>query len=495
MSAGSGRNDPCPCGSGRKFKHCCLGKADAVDQARVRVRRAEGRVVDALFAFALKRFGKQFFEHAWLDFWAYDAPDAGELSDIPEFETMFVPWFVTAFVRDPHGENVQPDWPDEPVGLHWLRTERPLVETLEREWLTAACASPMSVFTVEHVEPGTSLDIRDVFTGRHFHVLEQTASRTIRQTDLLFVRVVTAGGVSLMFGMAPLAVPAHHHLAILDWRDRVVRRRTPTRSDLVEFDVEIRDLYLSLADAIRHPVLPELRNTDGDPIELTTLVYDLAAPVPDAFERVRPLAVLGDDEHVSDMETDESGAMKSVVVSWVKAGNRKHKAWDNTILGTVRLEAGRLTAEVNSARRADRLERELKRRLGKTAVLRARSVDNVTKRLEDRAQKGERSERRGRPLDQDPERPPEFDVLEDRLYEQHLESWIDTRVPVLGHRTPRQAVRTARGRERVEALLAGFEGSQADALPSRRDALSALRRTLGLTSDPSQVRSRAARGR
>ncbi|MCE2482866.1 MAG: SEC-C domain-containing protein [Alphaproteobacteria bacterium] len=21
-----GRNDPCPCGSGRKYKHCCLGR-------------------------------------------------------------------------------------------------------------------------------------------------------------------------------------------------------------------------------------------------------------------------------------------------------------------------------------------------------------------------------------------------------------------------------------------------------------------------------------
>ncbi len=24
-----GRNDPCPCGSGRKFKKCCIGKAKA----------------------------------------------------------------------------------------------------------------------------------------------------------------------------------------------------------------------------------------------------------------------------------------------------------------------------------------------------------------------------------------------------------------------------------------------------------------------------------
>ena len=28
-----GRNDPCPCGSGKKFKKCCLGKPDAELQA------------------------------------------------------------------------------------------------------------------------------------------------------------------------------------------------------------------------------------------------------------------------------------------------------------------------------------------------------------------------------------------------------------------------------------------------------------------------------
>ena len=270
MAAKISRNAPCPCGSGRKFKHCCLAKADSIEQSRVRVRRAEGRVVDALFAFALKRFGKPFFEHAWLDFWAGEPPDADEFTDIPEFDSMFVPWFVTGFIRDPHGEGIEPDWPDEPVGLYWLRTEQPLIDALERAWVTAACASPMSIFVVEGVEQGLSLDIRDLFTGRRFHVLEQSASRTVHRTDLLFVRVVTTGGVCLMFGMAPLAVPARLHLSILDWRDRVFRRRTPTRHDLMDCDAEIRDLYLELAPEIRNPVMPQLRNTDGDPLEPTT---------------------------------------------------------------------------------------------------------------------------------------------------------------------------------------------------------------------------------
>jgi hypothetical protein len=480
MSAGPSRNAPCPCGSGRKFKQCCLAKADATELSRVRVRRAEGRVVDALLKFALDRFGKPFFEHAWLDFWADEPPDADEFTDIPEFDSIFMPWFVTAFVRDPHGENVDPKWPDEPVGLYWLRTGHPLIDAVEREWLVAACASPMSVFVVERVEPSLSLDIRDVFTGRRFHVLELSASRTVRQTDLLFVRVITTGGVSLMFGMAPLAVPARLHLDVLDWRDRVLGRRALTRHDLMERDTEIRDFYLELAHQIRHPVMPTLNNTDGDPLEPTTLVYDLTSSVADVFERLKPLAMLGEDAHVSDMETDEAGVLTSVIMSWVRAGNRKNKAWDNTILGTLRLASGRLTAEVNSAKRANRLARELKRLLGRTAVLRARSVENLDRLLKDLQAKRGRAPGSVSSQLADPDRPAEFDALEDELYQQHLETWIDTRVPVLGNRTPRQAVRTARGRERIEALLAGFEGNHDNARPARREAFSTLRRALGL---------------
>ena len=43
-SAAPGRNDPCPCGSGRKFKHCCLQKHASEDSVRLRLRRVEGRV-------------------------------------------------------------------------------------------------------------------------------------------------------------------------------------------------------------------------------------------------------------------------------------------------------------------------------------------------------------------------------------------------------------------------------------------------------------------
>ncbi|HTT70151.1 MAG TPA: SEC-C metal-binding domain-containing protein [Anaeromyxobacteraceae bacterium] len=37
MEASPGRNDPCPCGSGKKYKQCCLGK----DEEKARSARAK----------------------------------------------------------------------------------------------------------------------------------------------------------------------------------------------------------------------------------------------------------------------------------------------------------------------------------------------------------------------------------------------------------------------------------------------------------------------
>jgi hypothetical protein len=91
MSSAPGRNDPCPCGSGRKFKQCCLGARAVEDTARQRLRDAEGRVVDESLRLIARTWGEPLMLHAWDDFLNYD--DVPEhLGDAPEFESMFIPW-------------------------------------------------------------------------------------------------------------------------------------------------------------------------------------------------------------------------------------------------------------------------------------------------------------------------------------------------------------------------------------------------------------------
>ena len=88
--AAPGRNDPCPCGSERKFKHCCLPARTAEDSARLRLRAAEGRVVGGRLQFIAETWGEPLVMHAWEEFWNYeDVPE--DLATTPEFEPWMFP--------------------------------------------------------------------------------------------------------------------------------------------------------------------------------------------------------------------------------------------------------------------------------------------------------------------------------------------------------------------------------------------------------------------
>jgi hypothetical protein len=475
MSPHPGRNDPCPCGSGRKFKHCCLVRQTEEDSVRLRLRGAEGRAVDTLMKFALETWGKPLITHAWEDFWVYDdVPE--DLPSTPEFDTMFMRWLVLGFVPDPEADEARDDWPTRPIGLEWLATQGAVSE-LDRAFIETACRSPISALVVEHVTAQRSLDLKDVLTGKRFHVLEQGASQKLRPADLLFARVVTLDSAGIMFGAAPFIVPPRWHPHIIDWRERLFRSRLMSRRDLEDFDIEIRELYFQIAAELLNPTPPRLANTDGEPLVLTTLTYQLKTTADDAFRKLAPLAGVRGDDHVDEITLDESGAITSAVLSWVKAGNRQHKDWDHTVLGTLRLEGGRLVVDVNSARRAERVKREIAKRLTGTAILIDSNVIDPAEALAKR-----QHERASGTRDHEPdETPPELRAIEKDLARRHWEKWLETRVPALGNKTPRQAMRTTAGRERLEALLAQFERDAEGSQGSASADVDFVRSELGLT--------------
>ena len=471
-----GRNDPCPCGSGRKFKHCCAERWAAEDSARLRIRTAEGHVVEGLLKYALEQWKREFLFQAWEEFFAgKDVPD--EIVGTREFDPMFVPWFVLGYEPDPHHDGTQPGWPKEAVGLHWLTTENPDVSDLERAFIITACASPMSAFGVEAVTPGRSVDLKDMLTGRRFHVLEVGASSSFQPGDVSFTRVVTIGDTSVMFGAAPFRIPASWQIRIIDWRERQVKERLMTRYDLTEYDIEIRDLYLEIADAIFNPVLPTLVNTDGDPLEWTTMTYALKAPPDAVIERLRPLAMVAGEEHIAEDAADAPGAEAAATISWMKAGNKKHKHWTNTVLGTMRVVSGEMVAEVNSARRATRLAKEIAKRVGERAVLVKTEVRDMAEEVDEQQQQRAAGATAEAPM---PAPTPEMLAIQDETIRRHLEGWVDVRVPALENRTPCQAARTPRGRERLEALLADFEQKADRGGPTAREHVAQLRKTLGM---------------
>ena len=67
-----------------------------------------------------------------------------------------------------------------------------------------------------------------------------------------------------------------------------------------------------------------------------------------------------------------------------------------------------------------------------------------------------------------------------QMSERHWDAWLDTRLPVLGNRTPRQAARTPDGRERLQALLAEFAWTAERTPNAMSPDVPALRARLGL---------------
>ena len=134
MSREPGRNDPCPCGSGRKYKHCCLRANDAADFLWRHARAAEGRLVPELLQLALKEFGAAFISAALDEFFLWHGvPEDYDQTD--EFSSFFVPWFVYSFVDDPADPERVADAPDEPLAAVHLRRHRDRLSPTELAFL------------------------------------------------------------------------------------------------------------------------------------------------------------------------------------------------------------------------------------------------------------------------------------------------------------------------------------------------------------------------
>ena len=196
LSAHIGRNDPCPCGSGRKHKHCCLTAAEAANLRWHQLREAEGRLIPASLRVGLDAWGKEGFFEAQRRFHAgHDVPDdpAGD----PEFESLFLTWFGLQFT--PAGKR-RAGLPSAAAQL--LETAQDLSE-IERRFLAESARRPVSFHHITAVDPERSIDLEDLLTGETCRVLEQTASQTVRRGGVLFARTVTLDGTSIMVGSVP----------------------------------------------------------------------------------------------------------------------------------------------------------------------------------------------------------------------------------------------------------------------------------------------------
>jgi SEC-C motif/Protein of unknown function (DUF2384) len=454
----TGRNDPCPCGSGKKYKHCCLKAAAASEDTPWKQQRdASGQLTEEMLHFARRRFADDVLD-AWLDFNQDESPLSLE-EDLAEGQ-IFMPYFLFDWDPEPRSRRRSGQPQMGLVVRTYLSAIGRRLSNLEGLILEQATTQPLSFYEVVRCDPGESMLLRDLLIGGETEVIERTASRLMRPGDLGYGQLWKLPEVATLGRWAPVCIPPGKKLVILGLRAKLRKKiakqnRELAAADLIRYREEMRTVYLDLRDGMRLP--PRLTNTDGDPLVLHTLTFRTGSAHA-AFEALAPLAAgVPKRELLRAAKLDEDGALRSVEMPWLKKGNRMHKDWETTVLGHLRISGRSLVVEVNSEKRAAKIRAEIEKRLGMLAT----HQKTVTQRPEAMVEKAAR--RRTSPSSASEGQSeglsvgPELDQQVREEIQRRFESWVFQKVPALGGRTPLEAVADPDGKEIVESLLLDWE--------------------------------------
>ena len=274
-----GRNEPCWCGSGRKYKKCHLGREQLALAERVNWLYEKAAQYARLTGWheLLAEVSYERYRHTHDLIEALGAGMADQLvMDVVLFEGGAFAEFLQ--VRG----SLLPD-DERLLAQQWLMVER-------------------SVFEVEKVNPGESITVRDLRNGDIHEVRERTASRQLKQGHLICARVVPAGDSMQFFGgVEPIA---------LHERDPLI--------ELLDSEPDPVELMATLS---RRFAPATLTNTEGEPLaicEATVRVSDpdgIAAALDETYDRV------GGDELPRWHENVTSHGMPRIRASLVRDGD------------------------------------------------------------------------------------------------------------------------------------------------------------------------------
>ena len=443
-----GRNASCPCGSGKKYKKCCMLKerASAPVLTHHLLRKAADKAPNLLLPYAKKTYGEKSVYEAWDDLWA---DTAGDFKFDSPFLQVFTPWFMYQWYPEEFDQGDEYQFPSEhTVVAGFLRRNSRQVDSLTKRYLENAQREPLTFWQVEAVEPGKGLLLRDFVTEREFFVHEVSGTRVIKKWDIVFGQVVGIDEEYILSATGPYTLPSSRFREhITAFTDRIKRVKGPSidPTGLLEYDVDFIMCYLRCVEEILNPTLPEIRNTDGEELVFTTSRYAFSPE-----NRMHIIAKLNSMRNVEHRGDDE----EETEYAWA-VENKKEPMLEGITKGHITVGPDYIRTECNSQNRDERLKDRLLRYLGELVEYKLTShkpfdLDEL-------------------PESQEREEPGALDLgaLSDEARQQvagfveqmHMK-WADEKIPALENKTPREAVKTKEGREKVLGLINDWENSQ-----------------------------------
>lgn len=225
-----GRNEPCPCGSGKKYKNC-HGPIDAEQAtAQRKIKQAPDTLLPKLMD-ALDRFGLE-LPAALNRFWngSYHVQDIKELD---EHEDRGSERFLTWFAFDAQNEAGQ-----TPVQRLTADPEGLALTDAETQVLSRWSRVRLQPYEVVAVRKGHGLQVRPLFGDELLELEDHKAAKRVELGEVLITHLVPAGDTQYVAGAAaqltPDTIAQLHEFAAVHLQD--MRRSQPdaTYADLIQ---------------------------------------------------------------------------------------------------------------------------------------------------------------------------------------------------------------------------------------------------------------------
>lgn len=262
-----GRNEPCLCGSGKKFKRCCMPE--------LKVPIGEDMfVMDRLFkemAVFCRDELKGGTEEADLIFWEDEIPEDFLNEELLEFSfANYFDWMVSDWIVDnENGETV----------IDIFREQTRKFNDLELEILDRIRQSVLSLFEVHEIIPGKALVLEDQFFGDKYEIEERNSAEFLTKGDIFAARILKMDGEFTLSGAIYPYPSSDKEKILAAIQDRFI----DYKNDFPDPDFTLRNflkeaghLFNSFwVESILISKLSDLADINGEPILFSKAVFDV----------------------------------------------------------------------------------------------------------------------------------------------------------------------------------------------------------------------------
>ena len=483
MSKKPGRNDPCPCGSGKKYKKCCglsqtQGGFVQTPESWFPPSERTGTLWDeymevipivAIYGKKIMDFDKDGpeFKRAVSDFEKQFRP--GEKGGITD--SFFMSWMHFDLRFGISLETVAERLLSDPMISNLMEPEPTYIRQLSESYLTF-----FEIIT-STTRPD-AVTVRELGTGKSFTALHVQELFEIDPApgEIWFARRVGTPDRSIFYTTPYIYEPetlAQFKRAVLtqekDFRKSPRAPLFPTKRHFAESQKETAPFWAwyicqeEMTDLSQIP-FHDLVTTDGEEfvfMEIHFCIKDEAA----LRKRLAALRSFQYDKK------DDSW-------TWLKAKSRKYPDAPRTILGHFSIQGDRLIAETNSKERAARLRSKLKGHL-RNLIAYEKTLYRDPYDMPELSP--EEIEAREKAYEEMNSRPEIQKAIKKYLEHHYFNEWPKTKLPALGGLTPLQAAKREKERPKLEALINDFERLQnARTSEMPKFNIDKLRRLLGL---------------